>query len=476
MERNDIMYRVIWQYSPSRVGTIKDLKMSGDPLPSPGESLFSEVPLLGRPEPVFRPPSRSLRDKLSRLPDSFTSEPMHDLAAYYHAFVRSRPEAERLRDRLRNEPDISYAEIQARPEEAFFLDRLRYSRQVETITSDGAPLPGPPATFESLQRYLDPAPTGIDARHAWSHAGGRGDKVTIVDIEHGWNFEHEDLRQNQSGVFFGVSNDSDHGTAVLGIYSGDHNGFGVKGIAPEARAAAASATYDSVRGKWNAADAIRAAADRLSPGDVILLEMHAPGPNATGQGQMGYIPVEYWRPEFAAIRYATQRGIYVVEAAGNGGEDLDSPVYQGTFSRSLRDSGAILVGAGASPFQQAPRSRLWWSNHGSRVDVHGWGEDIVTTGGRSASHYRDLVDDPDPSRCYTQSFGGTSGASPMVVGAVACISGIVRAAGHLVLSPAAMRQLLSDTGTPQEDGAGAPKTQSIGPLPDLRRCIERLLA
>ena len=36
----------------------------------------------------------------------------------------------------------------------------------------------------------------------------------------------------------------------------------------------------------------------------------------------------------------------VVEAAGNGAVELDAPECEGWFDRSVRDSGAIIVGAG----------------------------------------------------------------------------------------------------------------------------------
>ena len=43
------------------------------------------------------------------------------------------------------------------------------------------------------QDYLDAAPTGIDARYAWTFAGGDGAGQRVVDMERGWTFNHEDL-------------------------------------------------------------------------------------------------------------------------------------------------------------------------------------------------------------------------------------------------------------------------------------------
>lgn len=77
------------------------------------------------------------------------------------------------------------------------------------------------------------------------------------------------------------------GCAVLGEISGDRTGFGVTGIAPDAVISASSFSLPT-------ATALRAAADRLGPGDVLLLEVHRPRPRATGTGQQGFIAVE-WR-------------------------------------------------------------------------------------------------------------------------------------------------------------------------------------
>jgi nitrite reductase/ring-hydroxylating ferredoxin subunit len=153
---------------------------------------------------------------------------------------------------------------------------------------------------------------------------------------------------------------------------------------------------------------------------------------------------------------------WTFEAAGNGGEDLDAPIYRSAFFRKTPDSGAILVGGGESMHDEYPRSRISWSNYGERLDAQGWGYDIVTTGGREKPDYYDRIDDKESSKCYTRSFGGTSGASPIVTGVVACISGALRAAGKPPLSPIDMRRLLDATGSPQSDSPEFPATQRIG--------------
>src|SRR5215470_1009861 len=185
---------------------------------------------------------------------------------------------------------------------------------------DAAEPPSATPNFVPNQVYLNAAPVGVDAQFAWSLPGGSGSGIKIIDCEWGWRFTHEDLLQNQGGVVAGTSStDTNHGTAVLGVISGDANAFGITGIAYGAVISASSFNDQST------SQAIKAAADKLGRGDIILLEIHRPGPNAPSppQGQLGYIAIEWWPDDFAAIRYAVQRGLVVVEAAGNGSQNLD---------------------------------------------------------------------------------------------------------------------------------------------------------
>ncbi|MDQ0824577.1 hypothetical protein QFZ60_000750 [Arthrobacter sp. B2I5] len=166
------------------------------------------------------------------------------------------------------------------------------------------PRPEEPAAatpdFTSRQGYLDPAPAGVDARFAWTIAGGRGARIRIVDCEHGWLFDHEDLLANNGGIVSGSNNASnDHGTAVFGILGGDRDTKGVTGIAADAWLAASSWTNQA------AATAITEAADELRPGDFLLLEGQLGGPKHTNpNSDIGLIALEWWPDLFAAIRAA----------------------------------------------------------------------------------------------------------------------------------------------------------------------------
>jgi hypothetical protein len=258
--------------------------------------------------------------------------------------------------------------------------------------------------FSDRQIYLNAAPEGIDARYAWTVPGGSGERVNIIDIEGGWNFNHEDLSQNNGGMIVGVANGSwiEHGTAVSGEISGDRNGFGVTGICPNAHISGASIFLP----EESLAPAIKFAADRLHPGGIILLEVQEAGPRYDFKfpyGQAGCIAVEWWPDIYVAIRYAVNRHIIVVEAAGNGNENLDDPLYdinprksfpswwQNPFRRRRLDSGAIMVGAGSPPGGThgrngsgndiyIDRSRLSFSNYGKVIDAQGWGREVTTTG------------------------------------------------------------------------------------------------
>jgi subtilisin family serine protease len=327
---------------------------------------------------------------------------------------------------------------------------------------DGASCPIATPSFESYQGYLAAAPQGIDAPAAWRR-GVRGRGVWFADIEGNWNAAHEDLPGDRithaAGSLIPDQHWRAHGTAVLGEVVGRDNGKGVVGIAPDVER-----VFTASIGDTSVADALDAAAERLRPGDVLLIELQGGGPRGR------YLPVEYWDDNYDAIEAATKRGIVVIEAAGNGAENLDHKAYKGKLSRGSRDSGAIMVGAGG-PARPGfvDRKRLDFSNYGTRVDVQGWGRRVATL------DYGDLQNCTDPEerwfthRHYTDEFSGTSSASPIVAGAAVLLESYAKSRGK-TLSPAEVRKILTRTGTPQVDAANDP----IGPRPDLARALRAL--
>jgi hypothetical protein len=361
-----------------------------------------------------------------------------------------------------------------------------------------SPEPAPPVTadFTSRQGYLAAAPGGIDARFAWARNGGLGAGVRVIDIEGAWRFSHEDLLQNQGGVVGGGTQRAEvgwrnHGTAVIGVVGGDRNSFGMTGICPEANVRAISA-FDAQR-RSRSAKSIREAADLLGPGDILLIELHRPGPGLNFQerlDQLGYVAIEWWPDDLAAIRYAVSRGVIVVEAGGNGAENLDDAIYdvnpaapygpfpatwRNPFRRGAADSGAIVVGAGAPPpgthgNDHGPdRSRLDFSNYGAMFDAQGWGREVTTCG------YGDLQGGGSEDLWYTDEFSGTSSASPIVVGSLGCVQGVLRAAGRPLLTPRSARDLLRATGSAQQDGPNGPRSQRIGNRPNVRQMLNSLV-
>lgn len=308
------------------------------------------------------------------------------------------------------------------------------------------------------QGYLDPAPDGIDAEYAWGFAGGDGLGQTLVDLEWGWTFNHEDLVAHGITLISGLNHSYFyHGSGVLGEVAASDNTVGCVGIAPALASVRCVGQWLS-GGGYGTSQPILDAIATMNFGDVLLLEAQT--------SLWGYVmvPVEIEPAVFDVIRLATALGIVVVEAAGNGGVDLDTVVNPGgdqIFNRAspdFLDSGAIIVGAASSA---APHTRLAFSCHGSRIDCYGWGENVDTLSSDATNTATDL---------YTTAFSGTSSATPIVTGAALVVQGLSEAnLGHR-LAPWQLREILNDpaNGTASQD----PAVDRIGVMPNLKAIID----
>lgn len=428
---------------------------------------LSFKPLFGQTEKAIKNRTEAIeRERHVKLPDLsvyYRVDAPDDQLDFWAAYLRNQ------------KPEIESAFVKPAPELPVQLSEPGTLPEVD------------PRNLTKYQTYLLPDP-GIDAEYAWGFECGDGEGVKIVDLELAWRFTHEDLlhRSGVLGMPLKDLNSRNHGTAVMGMLKGLHNDYGVKGICPGAEVI--PAVGDILPPSPGTAEAIRAAADMLCDGDIILIEFHYPGPRSYYQvlgNAYGYIPVEWWPDNLEAIRYATKCGVIVVEAGGNGGVSLDEAIYatpatppgpfpatwRNPFPRTEIDSGAIMVGAGTPPMKthgvtsEPDCCRLSISNYGSMFDAQGWGSHVATCG------YGKYKNEEREDRWYTLGFGGTSSAAPMVAGALACVQGILKAKSQPVLTPKEARDLVRTKCTPQ----GGDTTQRIGGRPDLKKMIECVL-
>jgi Subtilase family len=397
-----------------------------------------------------------------------TGQPVPDLASWYTLTLPEGVDAERAMAELRALPEVDYAEPSVDP----------------------AP---PPASdtpdFTGMQGYFrSAAANGIDADFSRADPRMRGAGIKIVDLEYDWNEHHEDLQLPDPGTDLGGTafakykgfNDQ-HGTAVMGILGALDNEYGVTGGVPDADLYGISPTRAS--GGYNAGAALaylaalqdENGAAFLQPGDAVLLEQQGgqviPDADCPLRAGTCYSPLEWNVAVHQAVTLLTSMGVTVVATGGNGANSTDHPAYTRNglpWFRPDNSSGSIFVGAGSS----TTRERLNFSNYGPRFDLQGWGQGITSTGhGGTSTNFWPTPGGGDPVTLnfrYTASFGGTSGAGPIVTTAVVAIQSYLKATGQQPRSAQEIADLLEATGQPQGANTAA---QHIGPLPDLRAAL-----
>ena len=355
--------------------------------------------------------------------------------------------------------------------------------------------------------------------------GAKGTNVSVIVFEQGANLDHDELLNVEGPDYDPPPKASiEHGTATLGIIAAeDREPYGMVGIVPEADTYLAypedliedhEIRFDAIAaGKCfpdgnTSADDERSycrnlegqlvyeyATKELRRGDVLVVEMQMRCLPLPVQGCIADLaPVEWDPAVWSSIRVLTGLGVVVVEAAGNGGLDLDSPGFNDVEhfhhhwadehlpflvkgGLPIQDSGAILVGAaspgfswvtfGSPPYDPVPEGiPTNFTNFGRRVDLRAAGRGVVTAGRLHEPPVENEVDQqapnlepeepgdaPKPNSSYNAGYAGTSSATALIGGVVPALQGAYRASAHYssaapALSALRIRHLLRLTGTP----------------------------
>lgn len=255
--------------------------------------------------------------------------------------------------------------------------------------------------------------TGSDVNITGAWDSVRGNGVVIGIVDDGLQFTHPDLAPNYNSAFsFDFNNnDSDpspnlandfHGTAVAGVAAGrGFNNLGVSGAAPNATLAGlrliSAGTSD-----LDEANALSFQSQNID----IYSNSWGPFDSPGSEGYTGPGPLTQ---QVLANGVANGRGglgsIYVW-AAGNGLQNGDNTNLDGYANSRYTIAVAAIDHNGQQSFYSEPGSPILVTTY-SNGDVSG----ITTTDLVGSSGYQ--------SGDYTDDFGGTSSATPLVSGIIA---------------------------------------------------------
>lgn len=368
-------------------------------------------------------------------------------------------------DNIRYTFDIQYINLNEEKEKTLvdWLDNQSGIRHYEKINQQMIPPPFDiaPATpdYTDSQLYIYENP-GVNMAYAWD-LGYNGQNIHVKNIEYGFNTYHEEFN-DASHIHFTEdvtptttsNNFWEHGTATFGVMLGHDGDYGVTGLAHGVEEAILYPERTAEYG-YNRVMAVSLAIEDSAPGEIIMYEMQTGGVNAT-QDNPNYVLAEYNYSIWDLTKAATDTGIVIVAAAGNGNQDLDAPEYASYMQRG--NSGAIIVGAG-SP--NTNHSRLGFSTYGSRVDLQGWGYNVLSAG------YGDFaLIGNDNNQSYTM-FSGTSSATPIVASCAAVLQSYYFDHTGEYLTGMQIADILKTSGIPQSPGDDG----NIGPLPNMEAAM-----
>jgi hypothetical protein len=337
-----------------------------------------------------------------------------------------------------------------------------------------------------LQQYLDDADTGLrlDPVRAFVGGGGAQIRVAVAD-DLDFDRTHPDFVNSAGDSIVDartpvatatVTGSIAHSTGVLSV---------AQSTAPDAQLVYAGTKRPNVAAPGfttsDTADIFQAlvfAALALRAGDVLSCSMgfqaHPMFDTGTGSGIKiagdAQVSLERDRTIARLLSLIRSRGVIVVIAAGNGTTRRNFQAVNEPFDLDAHpevgflDSGAIVVG-GLQPVFHLPAlvipaalERYAFATFGSRVTCSAWATNIfAATDSNTAT---------PPFRLWA----GTSFATPMIAGALACLQGISLAKNGTVLNQAQMTALLTDPSLGIDWAPGG----KVGLFPQVSTMVSRI--
>jgi len=272
--------------------------------------------------------------------------------------------------------------------------------------------------------------TDVNIDTVWSYptagAGRRGRGIYVGIVDDGLQTAHPDLAAN---VDTNIDKDwnggdadpnpgtgDDHGTACAGnVAAVGNNGVGVSGTAPEAKLVGMRLISAAA---GDAAEA-EAMTYHSTVGQIIHILSNSWGPNDDGLTLEGPGTLTVAALKSAVETGRNGKGTIITWAGGNGGDVNDNSNYDG-YANSIY---TIAVGAFDSQSQQA-----YYSEPGANLVIcapsNGSSPALgITTVDRSGAvgYNTGTTSGEIPDANYTQTFGGTSSATPTLSGIIALI-------------------------------------------------------
>lgn len=326
-------------------------------------------------------------------------------------------------------------------------------------------LGNPTPNFIPNQTYHDPAPLGVDldwvlANHNPDVVDGPGTGRWTGIFERGMQTTHEDVTLANVATAGTPDSDNDHGTAVMGVLGAcDDNNVGCLGFVADQQMRLYqrnSGSYGSVADIYDFANGQLLAGEMTNSSWGYFASPLPPGQSCPcNPSQNGVVAAEYDAAVKSSIQAGVADGIHYFLASGNGCVNLDHATFGTTF-RNSTDTGSNYVSAVQST---VAHDASCFTNWGERCDLNAWGDGSFTLG------YSDDGTPFNPTsrdEWYTNSFGGTSNASPTVAGCAGVIHNIVHNYNGTTISTALMRDYLNDFGTLPGTTPG-----NIGRMPNL---------